>query len=928
MQVVHKLFKRLSVFVVSILVGLALSLWMLQNNPLVKKMFLKNMISFLEKEWDSTITVGALHINFFTCTLFLKDCKIATNKNPDCFWQFTTAKAKLSPFKIFSHKKVYLYLDLYNISAGINYIDGKLDFADHLQDIFKTKSDDVKVVVRGINLNQVDALITVDNKKIRFFWDGSCRVRKDKYKELVNKWHANFTINKCFIDINDQPFIRAVTGITSFEKNKKECSPALAINHCIEGSTGKDKIDIRGTWNEHKQAITITGINNTVSADVSSKNGIYNLSGSIDINSLWGLYKNFQSLVTDSPVVSGAVKFSVDVDPTLPYLLKQARVTCNSPGINNMTCSQIVLDEVDISDNAVSASLAVNVTDSLGFSGTVSYDCTSQQCAVALANKQHLVVPSLQDSGHARSIPPQNFLFNAHIGLDGKAHGDVVVRARQKNKSKRTIFFSQWQVASSMLDVKGKVDAYAFKTCAMISPRPHIVSLSIFDKDQVHVKLTADKKTQKLSGLAAYSFVQNMFDQHMHHLILGRNNTVHIELSQDSFNIIKGNISLAHGQFYMPEFRNLLKDFSLDFMLDIQQKKLTFADVFIQFSKGDIKSSQILVTLDDNFQLINLHAPLDINNLFINFKKDIYGLVYGSVLLNKNAEKPLSVSGNIVLKKLLINENIFSTAMNQTWYNISSPTKKHQNYVAVNLHVRNEESIKIKTNALEAQASLDIRFLYQDTHSLGMEPNVSGNITLDSGVIKFFKNKLFIDYGKIQFVPSQLDDPLIDLVASNRIKKYLVTLQATGSAQKPNILLESSPPLSEEQIIGLLLSGSENASLRADLPAMILQNLHDVILGAKAILPRSTSFFEKLTRPFKYVQITPNFIGQTGRGGIKGTLSINVNDQLHAQIEKNFNLQEDFGFKVEYLLTDDINIKVVKDQRGELGSEVEVRFKL
>ena len=39
-------------------------------------------------------------------------------------------------------------------------------------------------------------------------------------------------------------------------------------------------------------------------------------------------------------------------------------------------------------------------------------------------------------------------------------------------------------------------------------------------------------------------------------------------------------------------------------------------------------------------------------------------------------------------------------------------------------------------------------------------------------------------------------------------------------------------------------------------------------------------------------------------------------------------MQEDFSAEVEYFLADDVSIKAVKDQRGEMGAEVEVRLKL
>ena len=152
-------------------------------------------------------------------------------------------------------------------------------------------------------------------------------------------------------------------------------------------------------------------------------------------------------------------------------------------------------------------------------------------------------------------------------------------------------------------------------------------------------------------------------------------------------------------------------------------------------------------------------------------------------------------------------------------------------------------------------------------------------------------------------------------------------MQASGSLQKPTILVESTPELTEEQVLSLLLSGSENYKLQTDLLAMVEQNLYNVILGSKKILPESNNLLHKITKPLKYIQISPDFTDQSARGGIKGTININVNDQVKAQIQKNFNLQDDFSAQLEYMLSDDINVRAIKDQRGELGAEVELRVK-
>jgi len=168
---------------------------------------------------------------------------------------------------------------------------------------------------------------------------------------------------------------------------------------------------------------------------------------------------------------------------------------------------------------------------------------------------------------------------------------------------------------------------------------------------------------------------------------------------------------------------------------------------------------------------------------------------------------------------------------------------------------------------------------------------------------------------------------MVTLLAKNRIKKYVVTLHVTGQMQKPTIFLESNPELSEEQIISLLFAGSENISLQAGLPAIIMQNLSTLILGRKKFLPITTSFFQQITKSLKYIQLSPDFTDQSGRGGVKGSISIDINKQLHAHIQKNFTLQDDLAFQLEYFLTDNFNIKAIKDHREDLGAEVELVFK-
>ncbi len=73
--------------------------------------------------------------------------------------------------------------------------------------------------------------------------------------------------------------------------------------------------------------------------------------------------------------------------------------------------------------------------------------------------------------------------------------------------------------------------------------------------------------------------------------------------------------------------------------------------------------------------------------------------------------------------------------------------------------------------------------------------------------------------------------------------------------------------------------------------------------------------------------MVPSFTDQTGRGGLRGALEISLDDRWRATIQKNFSLTEDTKFELEFLLSDDITLRAIRDERRDLGGEVEMRWK-
>jgi hypothetical protein len=178
--------------------------------------------------------------------------------------------------------------------------------------------------------------------------------------------------------------------------------------------------------------------------------------------------------------------------------------------------------------------------------------------------------------------------------------------------------------------------------------------------------------------------------------------------------------------------------------------------------------------------------------------------------------------------------------------------------------------------------------------------------------------------GSLTFLPGHMHDPTVELIAQNRIKKYLITLSVAGTVQDPHIMLDASPPLSEQQILMLLLGGSEEESLKTMMPALLMRNIEGILFGPQR---SALSYLPAWLEPLRKVTFVPQFTDQSGRGGFKGAIEIEVSKRLRAVIEKNFSLTEDTAVKVDYLLSDQVSLRGVRDARGDIGASIEMRLK-
>lgn len=389
-------------------------------------------------------------------------------------------------------------------------------------------------------------------------------------------------------------------------------------------------------------------------------------------------------------------------------------------------------------------------------------------------------------------------------------------------------------------------------------------------------------------------------------------------------NGIIGNLEIADALIRLPGMYNFIEKGSLSYNYNMHSNMLICNDLNFDLHKGRIASKSIKIQFSDDKKDLFCHIPLNFYHCFLNTHKQLYCTLTGSFLYSykHNFSK---ITGFCSVEDMNIKDNIFASELYDSFTSdtFGSSNNDFLSATQLSIDVSTQQPATITTPVL--QTSAQFKCFIKGTVE---DPSFEGKLYLQGGKIIFPAHNLSISRGKITFLSGQNNDHLVDVFAEGHIKKYLVSLSIGGSLQDPTIRFQSTPSLTQEQIMVLLFGGIEEQSLNIMAPALVMYNAKNFLFSESSQYEAiKNSLVPSWLQPFQRVNFIPRFTDQTGRGGLKGVLEVEVNDRLRGAIEKNFSLSENAAAEVEYLLSDDVSLKVSKDDRGDVGAEMEMRFK-
>lgn len=267
---------------------------------------------------------------------------------------------------------------------------------------------------------------------------------------------------------------------------------------------------------------------------------------------------------------------------------------------------------------------------------------------------------------------------------------------------------------------------------------------------------------------------------------------------------ISGTVTLNSGELRLRTMVPAVESLSVQLVLDghmVQVKKFTG-----QMGGAPFAISGTLIRDQSDFLV---DATLKGQNVL--FFRDEAMKVRGDTLLTmKGSLAKMRLAGDIWLTDSrysrnvdflgLFRESAKPKKVMDSIFSLSDPPWRDMKF-EVRLHSR--QPFVLQNNL--AKGSFRPELLLVGTGEL---PVLSGEVYMDTTKISVPAGNLIINGGIIRFSEQQPDLPSFNLTAQSKLAGYDISIQLQGTADEPIITLSSIPPLSEEDLLLLVLTGT------------------------------------------------------------------------------------------------------------------------
>lgn len=911
----------------SLALGIVATVYIAQNDTWVHDAVRAKLKVALESAWNCSIDFEVDSVNIFVPSVTLKNVQVRPydliqQEQKTWWWQAKSVTLSTSWLTWGLSSMIGLHVQVEKVQGSTlnkgTYIP---IIHDHIFTMMSGTSVDIPLYLKTLAFH--DATINVHNPEnktdINLRWSSESKSINGVYK-------TNISLLDGSAAIADRSLLKQMQGDLALNIAYTPHGMQVDCHADCTGDvqlldTGKQKCFIKGDWLNKSGNFTILAADKTMAiTPLHIKKDAQGITLSAQATIPARVALNFLKDNKSYDQLSGdcALDISAEFDAQHSKIVGSVETKQLRYG------SLLVVDEGKTSfnytpDGVWNGSLSVSRAPFDALQGVWQWNSHKDEGSCTMHNAQQIEVPGFEKWVLKANDLAINITVDAARTLNGGYTSTVtntITHALMKSKGK--ICFQD-----SLFTSAGHINQSTYE-CALHCDEAITLKKLVY-KNSTGVALLdlhrASYDSSSFEGVLEFSLLRSLAQQLFKYDVQGEGRLALSGSMQGSALHIK--TELKDGIIRLPETYNFINACNASIIVDAAHKSIVIHDLYCGLHRGSLKGERIIIQADDAYSLQYAFAPFTFESCLLNIKKDLFALFSGTVAISKKQNQLPHIKSNIIIERSYLKENIYSEAFQKSLLSLTGiMIDADKQDATCDITVESKEPIRVDTAFLEASAKVALHI----TNTV-RNPKLSGSVEIISGSLNFPYKPLMISKGTIYFMPDQLFDPLIELVAKTKIKKYSVGLQVSGSLLNHHISLSSSPPLSDEQIIALLLVGSQEQSLNMVVPALLMQNLKSLLFDSEQSPLHLNKVFSSWLRPFKNIHLVPSFSDQTGRGGLRGAIEIEISDRWRAMAQKNFSLSEDTRFEVEYSLSDDITLRGIRNERKDVAAEVEMRWK-
>jgi len=900
-------------FVCAIFLGIVISFVVIQNDDSLKYMLEKRLEKYLCTSFGCNVSCKIDSINLFYPKIKFKQIKM-NSQGKSFAWNGNSVEIGFAWLDIFLSGAAEMYINIGDIDIHSSIEKNGLSIMPHLMAFFEGSSLSVATIVKSFCIKN-GALHFTDE-----FVDSCSNIYfSSTTKNMLGVYKTKILFSGGDFSVYAKQIVDRLSGALSVSSEKKSGNLYIDLeSRCSFDAQflhGNKTCFLTGNWSYDQGLFSVISQDKTFSITPIK---LYFLGETLftEVNLESGLSDIFGFLFHGSQDLSGKcrLKLSSEFGPIATgfsgsVIFKDVYHKSRELfSFGRITCKKI--------SNEHKGFLSFARKDGVIINGGLNFSQDDNTFSCNIINDTDIRIPLLPDW----RITPKKAKLRVSRDNSGCWHGNYCCCALHEKLENTIDVCSDITLDQNICSLHGKVNKKKYDIDLLVNPKIRIKKFALTNESNDEVlKLHAlQKDPNKFVSSVKFPFLKSLAKEYLGLDIKGEGDLNMYGMVKDDLFLCQ--LVFKNGSASFPGFYNFLNTFKINCKVDPNGRTVDVKNAQANLHKGCVTCKNAVLRYDEFLKPMFMYAPFIVDNCFVNWNNDFFALCSGRLLFSKKENSSAKLQGLTIIERSQLKRNIFSQTGSDKYAKMGNAFLRD---IDCDISVITKNPTRVNTSFLKTGAKVDL-FIKNKL----FDPHMEGKIDFVSGVLIFPYKPLNISKGSIYFLPHQSGDPLIELIAKNKINKYNISMSITGSFSNYHISLESSPTLSEEQIFALLIAGSAQESLNVVAPALIMQQVKDSLFGSGESKVGKKNYFGKFLKPFRNVHIVPSFTDQTGRGGLRGAIEVDINDRWRAFVQKNFSLSEDTRFEIEYLLSDDVSIRGFRRENGDIGGDVEMRWKL